>query len=184
VTPGDVPEWILQQLAERTQQRPRDRLVRLAVRLRASDACEYCLLPTFNRFQIDHIVPPTRWIEYISGRIQGVAPTPGRRGANHLDNYAWCCPFCNAAKSRQVSRRVGRHSYRLFDPRHDRWTDHFGFIHQYLFIVGLSAIGNATIEALQMNDGRLDGPLGSRHEAIVRGQYPPSWARPSLTEPG
>ena len=79
---------------------------------------------------------------------------------------------------------MGRHSYRLFDPRHDRWTDHFGFIHQYLFIVGISAIGNATIEALRMNDARLDGPLGSRHDAIVQGQYPPSWARPSLTEPG
>jgi hypothetical protein len=79
---------------------------------------------------------------------------------------------------------VGRHLYRLFDPRRDAWTDHFGFFHHHLFVVGLSAIGSATVQALRMNDSRLDGPLGPRHEAIVHGQYPPPWARSLIADPG
>lgn len=73
-------------------------MVRLAVRLRAGDSCEYCFLPTVGRFQIDHIIPPVHWAEYSAGRIRLVAPVPVRRGPHHLDNYAWSCPFCNAAK--------------------------------------------------------------------------------------
>jgi hypothetical protein len=158
----------------------RDPLVRIAVRLRAGDTCEYCLLRTVGRFEIDHIIPPMRWAEYTAGQVRIAEPRKGRRGPHHLDNYAWSCPFCNAAKSLQLSCRVGRRSYRLFDPRHDSWVEHFGFVHRYLFVVGLTMIGNATINALQMNDARLDGPLGPRHEAILHGRYPPAWARANL----
>jgi hypothetical protein len=177
VTPGSIPEAVLQQLAGRTRHGTRDPLVRLAARLRARDVCEYCLLPTLGRFQIDHVIPPSRWPDYVAGRIGGLAPALGRGGPHHLDNYAWACPFCNAAKSRQVAYRLGRRSHRLFDPRRDRWTDHFGFVHHHLLIVGLSVIGAATIEALRMNDSRLDGALGPRHLAILQGWYPPDWAR-------
>jgi len=36
---------------------PRDRLVRDVVRQRAADACEYCLMPTNGKFEVEHIVP-------------------------------------------------------------------------------------------------------------------------------
>ena len=145
--------------------------------MRARDACEYCLLPTSGQFHVDHVIPPTVWQDYVAGSLPSVRPTPARRGPHHLDNFAWCCPFCNTAKGHQVSRRSGRRLYRLFDPRHDRWPEHFAFVHGYLFIVGLAGIGRATEEALRFNDPRLDGPLGTRHDAILVGRYPPAWAR-------
>jgi 5-methylcytosine-specific restriction endonuclease McrA len=120
VTPGSVPEPLLSQLAGQSRHSARAELVRLAVRARAGDACEYCLLPNLGRFQIDHIIPPARWLEYVAGRISGLVPTPGRHGPHHLDNYAWACPICNAAKGRQIMHRTGRRSHRLYDPRRDR----------------------------------------------------------------
>jgi 5-methylcytosine-specific restriction endonuclease McrA len=155
----------------------RDEMVRLAVRLRARDACEYCLLPTVGQFHVDHIIPPARWDDYAGSRIRVVAPYRGRSGPDNLDNFAWCCPFCNGSKGQRVSRRVGAHAYRLFDPRTDRWVEHFVFFHDFLTIIGLTDIGRATEETLAFNAGGLQGPLGSRHQAIVAGRYPPLWAR-------
>jgi hypothetical protein len=100
-----------------------------------------------------------------------------RRGPDHIDNFAWSCPFCNAAKGQQVSGQVGRRTFRLFDPRRDRWTKHFVFVHNYLFIVGLPGIGYVTEHALGFNAERLGGPLGTRHDAVLVGRYPPPWAR-------
>jgi 5-methylcytosine-specific restriction endonuclease McrA len=184
VTSGFVPEQVLQQLAGQSRHSTRAPLVRLAVRARAGDACEYCLLPTIGQFNVDHIIPPGLWQAYIAGRIRGVPPTPGRGGPDHLDNYAWSCATCNSAKGRQVLRRIGRRTHRLYDPRQDRWSDHFGYIRRYLLIVSFTAVGAATIEALGMNGSGLDGPLGPRHEAILQGIYPPPWARNTLTDPG
>jgi 5-methylcytosine-specific restriction endonuclease McrA len=169
---------LLRELSERERHSPRDERVRLAARLRARDACEYCLLPTVGQFQVDHIIPVVRWDLYTGNRLRAVERIPGRRGPNHLDNFAWSCSSCNSAKGQQVAHRAGRRTSRLFDPRRDRWSDHFSFMHGYLFFVGASAIGRATAEALRFNDSRLDGPLGPRHEAFIQGHYPPAWARP------
>jgi hypothetical protein len=104
-----------------------------------------------------------------------------RGGPNHIDNYAWSCPFCNEAKGEQVSHGVRKSAIRFFDPRHDRWQEHFVFLpgSGYLFIVGATAIGRITAgpTGLHFNAGGLDGPLGTRHIAILRGEYPPQWAR-------
>ena len=168
---------LLRELARRQRHDPHDERVRLAVRGRARGVCEYCLLPTGGQFQIDHIIPPGRWADYVSGRLRGVRPVPGRAGPDHLDNFAWCCPFCNQHKQQQVARTVGRRTVRLFDPRHDRWHEHFVFAHHYLFIVGVTPVGQATEVALGFNDSRLEGPLGARHDAAMVGRYPPPWAR-------
>jgi hypothetical protein len=149
----------------------------LAVRLRARDACEYCLAPTAGLFHVDHVVPAALWPAYRAGRLPGLRPRPGRRGPDHLDNLAWSCPFCNAAKGQRVTGRAGGgRPGRLFDPRRDRWPDHFAFVHRYLFVVGISRIGRITERALGLNDARVGGPLGTRHDAILVGRYPPSWA--------
>lgn len=148
-----------------------------AIRIVVGRACEYCLLPTTGQFHIDHVIPPARWDDYRAGRPRGVRPVPGRRGPDHLENFAWCCPFCNSAKGQQLAHRVGRRTYRLFDPRRDRWPEHFVFVHNYLFIVGLPGIDQATEQALGFNDPRLGGALGTRHDAILVGRYPLPWAR-------
>lgn len=45
-------------LLRRAVHSPRNPDVRDVVRLRADDACEYCLLPTIGRFNVEHIIPP------------------------------------------------------------------------------------------------------------------------------
>jgi len=42
-------------------------------------------------------------------------------------------------------------------------------------IVGLTPIGVTTQRALGLNSGELSGPLGTRHDAILDGRYPPPW---------
>ncbi len=88
---------LLRELAGRGHHDPHDETVRLAVRLRARDCCEYCLLTTIGQFHVDHIVPSSLWRAYAVGNLSPLRPHAGRRGPDHLDNYAWSCPFCNAA---------------------------------------------------------------------------------------
>lgn len=177
MTPHPGLAALLAEIERRPTHSPRNRRVREAVRLRAGDACEYCLLPTVAQFQIEHIIPPALWPDYAGGQLAGVPWQPGRRGPNHIANYAWACEFCNQSKRQRVSRRGGRETHRLFDPRRDRWPEHFAFLHQYLFILGVTDIGRATVETLGFNDAGLEGPVGTRHEAILTGRYPPSWRR-------
>jgi len=67
-------------LRQRAIHSPRNPDVREAVLLRANDACEYCLLPTVGKFNIEHIIPPDLWDDYIGGRLPAVAPVSGRSG--------------------------------------------------------------------------------------------------------
>ncbi len=173
---------LLQQLEGQQQHSPHNNLVRRIVRLRANDACEYCLHPTFGQFHVDHIISADLWDAYTAGKIPGLPPIKGRRGPNHLGNYAWCCPFCNESKGQHVTARVQGRVQRLFDPRHDDdiWSHHFVFMHQYLYVIGVTPLGLATERALHLNEGKLGGPLATRHDSILNGRYPPRWARPLL----
>jgi len=167
---------LLTYLADNERHDPQDRLVRQVVRPRAHDACEYCLLPTSGQFQIDHAIPSALWSACVAGQLHPAGgPISSRRRPDHLDTFAWCCAFCNLGKRQQVTYRIGTQALRLFDPRGDRWAEHFTFANSYLLIVGLTPIGVATQRALGLNSGELSGPLGTRHDAILDGRYPPPW---------
>lgn len=127
------------------------------------------------QFHLDHIIPRSRWNEYVEDRIAGLTPLAGRRGPDHWENYVWSCPFCNTRKGNRVTVRLRDSTVRLFDPRHDRWSDHFGFSQAHLFIVGRTPIGEASERVLGFNGAGLDGPLGVRHQFIVNDLYPPAW---------
>jgi hypothetical protein len=112
--------------------------LRSRVRRRARDRCEYCLYPQracYARFHCDHFVP-------ISG---GGLPT--------FDNLIWACPACNASKQARQFVSDPRTGIRapLFNPRRERWTEHFRWSADMLRIVGLTPTGRATIRALRMN---------------------------------
>jgi len=152
--------------------------VRDVVRLRALDACEYCLMPTSGQFEVDHIVPQARWADY---QANAYAALRRRDRLNlttphHIANYAWACVFCNSAKG---GRRRPSGAGRLFDPRYDNWPDHFEFLSStsYAAIAGLTMIGAETVTALKFNRGGPEGPPVARHVAIMEGLYPPAWAR-------
>jgi len=169
-------EALLAQLGLVPRHDPHDRLIRQVVRLRARDSCEYCLLPTTGQFQIDHVIPNARWQDYMDSLLSDIEPPDiGRHGPDHLDNFAWSCAFCNAAKRQRVGARIASQMIRLFDPRIDHWPDHFTFMHHYLFIVGVTPLGVATQQILGFNEGDIGGPLGNRHESILAGRYPPAW---------
>jgi len=167
---------LLARVAARDRNDPHDAVVRQIVRLRARDACEYCLHPTAGQFEIDHVIPGGLWTGYVAGRLTAaLRPVAGRRGPDHLDNVAWSCPFCNVGKRQRVTHRIGGEAARLFDPRHDTWAEHFRFMNNYLFIVGITPIGVATQRILSLNAGDIGGPLGMRHDSVVAGRYPPPW---------
>src|SRR4051812_30184036 len=101
---------------------------------RADRRCEYCLMHQALQgatFHIEHVVPTSRG------------------GASDLNNLAWACPGCNLRKSdrTEVADPETGTVVRLFNPRRDRWTEHFQF--QEYRIVGRTPIARATVEALE-----------------------------------
>ena len=105
---------------------------------RAEHRCEYCHVPelVFNfPFEVEHIVPLR----------QGGATTEA--------NLALACRSCNLRKGVQttgVDPSSGA-EVRLFDPRQDRWPDHFYADLDTGELIGLTTIGRATLAALRMN---------------------------------
>lgn len=112
----------------------RDTVVR-----RASNRCEYCQLPAqlqISGFEIDHIIPRSRG------------------GQTDLSNVALACPHCNAHKWAHIEGEDPESGQQvtLFNPRTQRWKDHFQWSEQQSFtLVGISAHGRATVARLQMN---------------------------------
>jgi hypothetical protein len=129
-----------------------------AVRRRAQFACEYCLMPQSVhrlRFPIDHII----------ARQHG--------GATVLENLALACGRCNRHKGPNLSGvdPVSGAIVMLFNPRRDRWADHFRW--DGPLVVGISPQGRATLNVLVMNHPE---DLAIRAELIEqgRGAIPPS----------
>src|SRR5260370_21139757 len=103
---------------------------------RARATCEYCRLPqAYHRipFQIDDII----------------AEQHG--GATTSANLALACLRCNKWKGPNIAGidpDTGELA-RLYHPRRDTWMDHFRW--QDAELVGLTAIGRATIVVLGIN---------------------------------
>ncbi len=119
---------------------------------RANHCCEYCLFPadlSLLPFQIDHI---------ISQKLHG--PTSA-------ENLALSCERCNSYKGPLAAGYLeGRH-VPLFNPRIDRWLDHFEWNGPHL--VGKTDIGRATIEVLAIN---LPYRITLRASLMEEGVYP------------
>jgi hypothetical protein len=112
---------------------------RIFVRTRARNCCEYCLLPQDScslTHHVEHIVP----------RQHG--------GTDDHRNLALACHRCNLRKGPNLSGidPLTGGIVSLFDPRRDRWFDHFRF--QGPVIEGLTPVGRATVKVLSMNDTR------------------------------
>lgn len=114
------------------------------VRERAGECCEYCHLQ-----QEDH--PRTLQIEHTIARQHG--------GQDDLDNLALSCELCNLRKGPNLSTLDAqtRRLVRLFNPRRDRWAEHFRWAGDGVTLVGATVIGRGTVRLLDMNDEvRLD----------------------------
>jgi hypothetical protein len=71
-----------------------------------------------------------------------------------LENLALACRACNLYKGIQIEAIDSETGVLtpLFHPRRQNWTDHFVFEEQTQQIIGISAHGRVTVEALKMND--------------------------------
>jgi len=111
--------------------------LRREIRNRANGRCEYCQIPEtllLAGCEVDHII----------SRKHG--------GATELSNLALSCARCNRAKGTDISSiHAGSGALvRLFNPRVDRWDEHF--VMDGARIIGLTPIGEVTAALLRFND--------------------------------
>ncbi len=110
--------------------------LRRTVRQRARDCCEYCLIPesmTLATHEIDHVI----------------AEKHG--GPTDADNLALACALCNGFKGSDLASIDPQNGaiVPLFNPRCDRWTEHFRLDNGR--IEPLTGSGRATVRLLQLN---------------------------------
>ena len=124
---------------------------------RANGCCEYCKSPadfSTEPFSIEHILP----------RARG--------GGNEAENLACACSGCNVYKSDQVEFLdvVSQQMVPLFNPRTMNWQEHFVWDDSFTSLVGQTAIGRVTIEAIRLNRK----PLKNLRRALMAiGEHPP-----------
>ena len=128
-----------------------------AVVERAQGRCEYCQSRadyTTESFAVEHIMPVSRG------------------GTSELDNLAFSCSGCNGHKYNrtEVPDPTDRTLVPLYNPRRQRWQDHFCWSGDHAQIIGLTSTGRATVEALQMNR---TGLVNMRQVLYLIGKHPP-----------
>jgi hypothetical protein len=74
-------------------------------------------------------------------------------GSDDMDNLALACMGCNDHKYEKTEYKdpVTGEVVPLFHPQLHNWQEHFSWDEEYTEMVGITAIGRATIEALQLN---------------------------------
>jgi 5-methylcytosine-specific restriction endonuclease McrA len=120
--------------------------------------CGYCL--TSQRIvgpllEIDHIVPEAAG------------------GSSDETNLTLACPLCNSHKADRTEAidPETQAVVALFNPRNERWSDHFKWIEGGTTIQGRSAQGRATIGALAMNHPDM---IVCRRLWVLAGWHPPT----------
>lgn len=126
---------------------------------RARSRCEYCqCLVDYatEPFAIEHIVPFSRG------------------GSTSLDNLAFSCSGCNGHKYNKTEALdpISSEVVSLFNPRQQRWQEHFGWNEDYTLVIGLTPTGRATVEALQLNR---PGVVNLRSLLILIRKHPPKF---------
>ncbi|MBN1583143.1 MAG: HNH endonuclease, partial [Anaerolineae bacterium] len=120
--------------------------------------CAYCQTTEANTGQpmsVDHIIPQVRG------------------GTTVFENLCFACRRCNEFKGSAASVQdpLTGEAVALFNPRQQIWDDHFQWDDSGALIVGLTAVGRATIVALNMNNPVI---VDARRRWIGVGWHPPS----------
>jgi HNH endonuclease len=111
---------------------------RAEVARRARYRCEYCGYPeaaSSTPLEIDHIIPEARG------------------GRTTIENLALCCRSCNLHKhvKTEAADPVTGEMVPLFNPRMQRWFEHFVLDRDTGEIRGLTPIGRAAVATLALN---------------------------------
>ncbi len=132
-----------------------DRIRRQVIE-RARGHCEYCQAPiaVIVEMEIDHIIPEAAG------------------GPSTLENLALACRGCNSFKTafqEAVDPATGEMAP-LFNPRQDRWAEHFEWTAEGTMISGQTPTGRATVMRLRMNRERM---VEARRLWVSAGWHPP-----------
>ena len=129
-----------------------------AIAVEANFICGYCQtaqkiigLPLV----IDHLIPITKG------------------GTNAPDNLWLACRRCNefkGAKTEEIDPLSGK-AVPLYNPRRQSWPVHFAWDETGTQIIGLTAVGRATIVALRLNNDEI---VGARSLWVAAGWHPPT----------
>ena len=127
------------------------------IRDRFGECCAYCRTAEFltaMTFEIEHILPLSVGGETV------------------FENLCFACPSCNRHKSdrQTVIDPESGEAVALFHPQIQVWTEHFAWSERGREMRGLTAVGRATIVALQMNRPAL---VRARAMWIKLGEHPP-----------
>ncbi|NKQ37458.1 MAG: HNH endonuclease [Chloroflexi bacterium] len=125
---------------------------------RAQKRCEYCqswMNYATQPFVFEHIIPRSRG------------------GVSALENLALACGGCNGHKYNKMESPdpIDGKVVPLYNPRQQKWQDHFGWNEDYTRVVGLTATGRATVKALKMNRPAV---MNMRKLLRAAGKHPPS----------
>ncbi len=131
--------------------------IRQRVRERAGGRCEYCLSHQ----------------DYIMGFLQVDRWKPvAKGGADTEDNLCLACELCNQfkwTKTAAIDPETGK-MVSLFNPRKQKWQEHFTWSGDGTKIVGITPVGRATVIALKLNSGVA---VTVRRNWVRAGWHPP-----------
>jgi hypothetical protein len=142
---------------------------RLRIRQRAGFLCEYCHSSeeaSTSLFTLDHLIPQSLG------------------GTDNEDNLALACHRCNGRRYNFIDGidPETQMSINLFNPRKDSWFDHFIWSANGQNIFGVTPIGRATLERLDLNDDRHDdGSIKRARRLWIRGGWHPPMNDPRST---
>ena len=127
------------------------------LRSRLGPRCEYCQTSsaiTGETITIDHVIPLSRG------------------GTSEEENLCVACRRCNRNKSMHVEAvdsTTGEY-VALFNPRMQIWHEHFVWSGDGTQVIGLTSVGRATVEILQMNHQDI---VNARRLWVSVGWHPP-----------
>jgi hypothetical protein len=127
------------------------------IRREAQNRCGYCLTP-------QEIISITLEIEHLCPIAEG--------GTDDEENLWLACRNCNGfkhAKTHAVDPQTGEEVL-IFNPRTQNWNEHFKFSDDKTVIIGKTACGRATVNALRLN---FEQAVKSRRLWIQAGWFPP-----------
>jgi HNH endonuclease len=113
--------------------------VKARVRDVAQDRCGYCQSLqkyVLGALEIEHIIPKAS-------------------GGNDNEENLWLsCRLCNSYKGIQTKATdpISDRPVQLFNPRTQKWSQHFTWSEDGAYIIGLTPCGRATSLALQLNN--------------------------------
>jgi hypothetical protein len=138
--------------------------VKQAIQERAKYVCEYCHSSerlSANRFTVEHVIPKSLG------------------GSDEINNLALACRRCNERRYNFVAGvdPETQEIVPIFNPRQQKWEEHFVWIDGGVAIEGMTPIGRATCIRLDLNDTcypENDSIRETRRFWIKAGVHPPS----------